>query len=215
MRGPSLPLTRDTLLSPVVLPALIAAAMLLPIQPATAGPVFDGATLLATNVEGAGARLALSSGKFVEDTANGWIDVVDRNGRLVEQVVPQVLVDGVVMPLELTIGGAGRELSARVMGVVTEGARIAASGVRRAGAAAEACVDKGLSTAVVAGLIAAITGGLLAVLSLNPVGILTAAALAGMAGAWSGFTEGCARGALESLQHPEATSVHELDQIAL
>ncbi|AYF75857.1 hypothetical protein D7D52_20680 [Nocardia yunnanensis] len=198
--------------------ALIGAGLVTPVAPgpAAAGPVQDGGTFLATNITGAGARVALSAGTFVEHATTGAIDVLDRTGAVTEQVLPSVVVDGTLTPLKLTIGNAGKELTVQVVGGLTAGAKVTATLGESLGRAAEACLAKGLPAAILPGILAALTGGLTAAATLNPVGIVTAAALAGLAGAWGGFLAGCTRGALEAWSdHPPAVIAHRLDQIPL
>lgn len=179
--------------------------------PVSAAPLDTGGRFLATNLRDGGARIALESGRFVLDTATGAIDVVDQAGRLTEKVLPKILVDGRVRDMKFAIANTGQELSIQVVGGVSAGSQIAATVLDKVGVAAQACFEKGLPAAIVPGIIAAIAGGLTALPS-GPVGVVTAAALAGLAGAWTGFAAACTLAAQESWENSTATQVHQLHQ---
>ncbi|QIS11550.1 hypothetical protein [Nocardia arthritidis] len=160
---------------------------------ARADPITDAATVLATNIENSGALLAVSAGRFVEDAVTGVVDVVDSADRLIEQIVPLVTVDRTTRRLKIAIEDNGRRLRAFVEDGLREGAKVLANFVSHAGDMMSACVQEGLPSAVISGIIAAITGGLTALPS-GPMGVVTGAALAGMAGAFQGFVTGCVKG---------------------
>ncbi|MFI5783873.1 hypothetical protein [Nocardia sp. NPDC051570] len=179
-----------------------------------AGPISDAATFVATNIERGGAEIALTAGKFVQDSTTGVVEVIDEAGIVTERIVPKVLVNGVVHTLTLIVREGGRKLEVAVHDALVEGAKVAAAQVDRSGRAAEACLNKGLPAAIMPGIIAALSGGLLAAASADPIGIVTAAAVAGLAGAWRGFVEGCTEG-VATLPAAPAQSAHpaQLQQV--
>jgi len=180
---------------------------------AQAHPIVDASVFVAQNIEGAGARLALSAGKFVRDQTSGVVDVVDEVGKVSEELPPQLEVDGRLRALKFEIDSTGRRMQVAVEGGLTEGAKIAGDGVRRGGYAAQACFDRGLPAAVEPALMGALTGAINGLWTLNPVGIVTSAAIGGLAGAWSGFTSGCTKGVTESLHQPTGVGrTYLLDQ---
>ncbi len=202
----------------VILPSLIVCAMMVgPVRATEAegGPVTDAAEIVALNLEGAGAVVALTAGRFVEDQASHAVDVVDESGRWLERLPLGLRVDGETRVLKLVIDGGGRQLAARVEGGLRAGATVVADLVRQGGVLGDACLERGLPAAVVPALVGAITGALTGVLG-GPMGIVTGAALGGLSGAWTGFTNGCTQGVLEALQptgFEGRLPVHRLRQI--
>ncbi|MFJ4655225.1 hypothetical protein ACIP5Y_28445 [Nocardia sp. NPDC088792] len=198
--------------APMALIVMACALTAAPPAPVSAAPLDAGGTFLATNMRDAGARVALETGRFVLDGATGAVDVVDRAGRVTERLVPTILVDGQVRNMKFTIGNTGRELSVQVAGGLSAGSQIAATLSEKVGIAAQACFEKGLPAAILPGILAALAGGLMALPS-GPAGIVTAAALAGLAGAWTGFVTACTMAAQESWENTTATQVHRLHQL--
>jgi len=180
---------------------------------AQASPITEASVFLAKNIEDAGAQLALSAGKFVLDQTSGAVDVVDQAGRVSEQLAPQLEVDGQVRSLKFEIDSTGRSMRVAVEGGLTEGSKVASAGVRQAGYVAQACFDRGLPAAVQPALMGALTGAINGLWTLNPIGVVTGAAMGGAAGAWSGFTAGCTKGATDTLNTPTTVGeTHILDQ---
>ncbi|MFE9579963.1 hypothetical protein ACFYO1_26505 [Nocardia sp. NPDC006044] len=161
---------------------------------ATAAPTHGAPVVLATNIENAGAELAVSAGRFVEQAATGVVDLVDAAGQLVEQLVPVVTVDDMARRVKFAITEGGQRMRVTVEGGIRAGAKVVGNFVSEAGTTVMKCLTEGTATALETALIAAISGGITAVLAGGPIGIVTSAALAGLAGAWRGFVSGCADG---------------------
>ncbi|MFI1912870.1 hypothetical protein [Nocardia sp. NPDC020380] len=199
---------------PMALIVLACALTAAPPAPVSAAPIEAGDTFLATNMRDGSARVALESGHFAFDAATGAVAVVDQAGRVTERVAPKILVDGRVRDMRFVLGNAGKELSVQVVGGLTAGSQIAAGVLDKVGVAAQACFNKGLPAAILPGILAALAGGLMALPS-GPAGIVTAAALAGLAGAWTGFVTACTIAAQESWENSTAAQVHRLHQSML